>query len=52
MSESESIIDFKQYLEGSKNDFQIAIDDVFAAIENIGVDVEKLKVEISKPDKN
>lgn len=44
MSEKESIIDFKTYLQGIKNDMQIAIDDVFAAIENIGVDVEKLKM--------
>lgn len=52
MNESESIIDLKEYLNGIKNDFQIAIDDLFAAIENIGVDVERLKVKTAKPDKD
>lgn len=44
-------INFKTYIKGVKNDVKIAVDDVFAVLEKIGSDVEKLKFENQKPDK-
>lgn len=49
---NESVADFKEYLAGIQNDVKIAIDDLFTAIENIGVDLEHIKIKTSKPDKH
>ncbi len=39
-------------LKGTRNDFKIAIDDLFNVIEIMHDDVELLKVKTSKPDKH
>ena len=42
---------FKTLLNGARNDFKIAIDDLFNAIEIVYEDVEHLKLKTSRPDK-
>jgi len=41
-------IDFETFLDGVREDFKIAIDDLFNAIEIIKDDVEKLKADKNK----
>ena len=43
---------FKTLLNGTRNDFKIAVDDLFNTIEIIYEDIEHLKVKTSKPDKH
>jgi hypothetical protein len=47
-----SEMNFKTLLNGARNDFKIAVDDLFNSIEIIHDDVEKLKLENLKPNKD
>lgn len=42
----------KTLLNGTRNDFKIAVDDLFNVIEIIQKDVDQLKTKTSKPDKH
>ncbi len=46
-----TVIDFRTYVIGVRNDLKIAIDDVISIIIAIHDDIEKLKVKTSKPKK-
>ena len=46
-----TVIDFRTYVIGVRNDLKIAIDDVISIIIAIHDDIEKLKVKTSKPNK-
>ena len=45
-------IDFRMFVNAIGNDFKIAIDDLFNVIETLVDDVEKLKLENAKPNKD
>ena len=45
-------IDFRMFVNAIGNDFKIAIDDLFNVIETLVDDVEKLKLEAFKPNKD
>lgn len=45
-------IDFRTFIKAIGNDFKIAIDDLFNVLETVVDDVEKLKLETSKSNKD